>query len=238
MATAAQKRKQLAEAKANTIAPDYIKEDSNRGSENVTANDLVIPRIDVIQALSPQRNKSKDAYIKGAEEGIFFNSVTNKLYGEGIEFVPVHFVIEYIIWRDRDRGGGFRGAFTTLREAQTALPGLEDADDCEIMETAQHYILAVGDDGDLEEAILSMSRSKMGTSRKLNSLARIAGGDRFSRKYKLTSTSVDGAKGEYRSYNVAPIDGFVNEEEYKAGETMYSNITAGNRTIDREADVE
>ena len=222
---------------SNDVAPSYMKE-GTRGSENVTANDLIIPRVGLIQALSPQRKKTNAEYIEGAEEGAMFNSVTSELYGETLEFIPVYFKVEHVIWKDREKGGGFRGAFDSVESAMAAKNDLEDGDDCEIKETAQHYVLIPKDDGAMEEAILSMSSSKLSTSRKLNSLARIAGGDRFSRKYALSSVEVDGAKGEYYSYTVKMVDGFVDEDEYKAGETMYDNISSGKRTIDREGDVD
>lgn len=218
--------------------PTYMDSDSNRGSENVTSSDLIIPRIGLIQALSPQRKKTHAAYIEGAEEGLLFNSVTNELYGDHINFIPVYFKKEHVIWRDRDSGGGFRGAYDTLDQAQAAYKDLEDKDVCEIIETDQHFVLIDREDGELEEAIISMSVSKMTASRKLNSLCRIAGGDRFSRRYRLDAVVAEGKKGEYQNYSVKMLDGFVTKDQYEAGEKMYDNITAGKRAIDREADVQ
>ncbi len=220
----------------NIAKPSYMK-DGNRGSENVTASDVVIPRIGLVQALSPQRKKTHAAYIAGAEEGVMFNSVTNELYDKELTFIPVYFKVEYVIWRDREKGGGFRGAYDSMETAQRAMDSLEDAADCEIIETAQHYVLIRHSENELEEAILSMSVSKMTASRKLNSLIRIAGGDRFSRHYLLSSTVAEGKKGEYQNYTVKMLDGFVTEDEYRAGETMYENIVGGKRVIERDADI-
>ena len=44
-------------------------------------DDITIPRVDVLQALSPQRKKTNAEYIEGAEEGMLFNTVTKQLYG-------------------------------------------------------------------------------------------------------------------------------------------------------------
>ena len=58
--------------------PDFMG-NSQRGSEDVTIDDLTIPRVDIIQDLSPQHKKNKPEYIEGAEVGMLFNTVTGKL---------------------------------------------------------------------------------------------------------------------------------------------------------------
>jgi hypothetical protein len=72
-------------AKKQTTIPDYILESIKKtggreGLENITIEDIAIPRIELIQALSPARIKSDPAYIEGADEGQLFNSVTRELY--------------------------------------------------------------------------------------------------------------------------------------------------------------
>lgn len=71
-------------AAADVAVPDYIKQDSSRGNENVSSEDLQLPRLDVLQALSPQINKKKENYIDGAEVGMLFNTLTGELYPEGV----------------------------------------------------------------------------------------------------------------------------------------------------------
>ena len=44
--------------------PDWLKKGS-AGSEDVGVKDMILPRIDVLQALSPQIKKSDPAYIQG-----------------------------------------------------------------------------------------------------------------------------------------------------------------------------
>ena len=47
--------------------PDFLKgKTGSRGAENVGADDMVIPRVELVQALSPARNKKDSAYIAGA----------------------------------------------------------------------------------------------------------------------------------------------------------------------------
>lgn len=205
--------------------------ESSRGSEDVGMNDIILPRLDVLQALSPQIKKKDPKYIEGAEQGQIFNTVSGEIYGDSLTFIPVKFAREFIIWQDRDSGGGFRGAFPTADEAEEALAQLENPDLHEIVETHVHYVLLVTE-GKLEEAVLSLAKSKRKVSRKLNTLVQMAGGDRFAKAYKLSATEVDGPKGEYWSFDVSPL-GWVMKNQFDHAEGVYKAIAAGERKVDR-----
>lgn len=71
------------------------------GFEDEEAGDMIIPRIKIVQTLSPER---KD---KLAEEGNIINSLTKeKLNGK--VFIPVFKFNNNIDWIDRSEGGGIR----------------------------------------------------------------------------------------------------------------------------------
>jgi hypothetical protein len=230
MATKAVAKKQSG-ALQTEARPDWMSQTSHRGAENVGTEDLSIPRIDVIQALSPQRKKSDPAYIEGAEEGMLYNSITGELYGPSINFIPVFFRKEYIVWKDRDSGGGFCGAFVDRQEAVDRAAEL-GADLHDVNDTAQHFVLVVKGDGSLEEAVLSMAKSKLKCSRQLNTLCRMAGGDTFGSVYALTTQEAQSDKGDYWSYGVKRV-GWVEEDQYKAGESLYESIAGGKRDVNR-----
>lgn len=215
--------------------PDWVDEDSNRGSEDVTANDIILPRIDVLQALSPQIKRKDPLYIEGAEQGMIFNTISGELYGSEIRFIPVSFKREYIVWQDRNLGGGFRGSFHTEAEAERERRNLENPDSHEVVETHVHFVLLLRDDGKVEEAILSMAKSKRKVSRKLNSLVQMFPGDRFARVYKLSAIEVDGQKGEFWNFEVAPV-GWASKDLWERGQKTYEAIEAGFRGIDRSYD--
>jgi len=239
MAKSMTKKENTAMAQFSDERPDYLG-DETRGQEGVGVDDVTIPRINVLQDLSPQIKKTKPEYIEGAEAGQLFNNVTGEVYGNAIIIIPVMFRKEFIIWRDRDSGGGFRGAFPTEVEAAKAMATLEDASLCEVKDTGQHFVLVVRPDSTvdnpiMEEAVISMSGGTMAASRQLNSLAKIAGGDRFSRAYKANATVVNGSKGDYYSFKFHP-EGWVPESWYKAGETMYEAIKTGTKDVSRGDD--
>jgi hypothetical protein len=213
--------------------PDFA--GTGRGSETVQADDLVIPRLQLIQDLSPQRKRNDDEYIDGAEEGMMFNTVTRQLYPEGVVFVPTLFRKEHVIWKDREAGGGFRGAFSTAGEANAAKNELEDGAQCEIQETAQQFGLIVHPDNSTEQIVISMARSQMTPSRQLNSMVAMAEADRWARAYRVSSKVVSGPKGDYFNYKIDPI-GWVNEDIYAAGEKMYEAVSSGMADVQRDAD--
>ena len=75
----AAKKKAMAKKQSTDVAvPSYIKQDTTRGSEDVGAEDLVVPRLELVQSLSAFRKKSDPAYIEGIEEGEIKKIIDNK----------------------------------------------------------------------------------------------------------------------------------------------------------------
>lgn len=212
--------------------PDWL-EGGNLGSEEVTTSDKVLPRIDVLQALSPQIKKSGPEYIDGAEQGQIFNTVTGDVYGSEIIFIPVYFRKEYVLWKLRKNGGGFIGAFSTQKEAESIHCQQPNPGEFEVVESHQHFIIVMAEKGP-EEAVLSMTKSKLKVSRSLNSLIQIANVDRFAKAYKLKAIETSSDKGEYWTYNAMAV-GFVTKELYEYAKNLYELIKAGAADVDRSA---
>lgn len=213
-----------------TEMPEWLKK-GNAGSEDVSIKDMVLPRIDVLQALSPQIKKSDAGYIQGAEQGQIFNTVTGEIYGTEVTFIPVLFRKEYVLWKLRKAGGGFIGAFGTEQEANKALCQLQNPDECEVVESHQHFVMVLTPHG-TEEAVFSMTKSKLKVSRNLNTLIQMAGVDRFAKAYRITTVEIDGDKGSYWSFKVAAA-GFATKELYDKGKELYEMIKAGAADVDR-----
>ncbi len=215
-------------------APDYIKRDGARGSENVTTEDLVIPRLEIAQALSPCVDKEEAAYIDGATPGMLYNSVTRQLYGDSVPFIPVLFKKEYLLWRDRKKGGGFAGAHIDAKAAALAAQEQENPEEWEALETAQHFGLIPMPNGKLEEVCISMAKTKLKVSRNFNSLIRINGGDRFSRCYMVSAVSELNNEGKkYHNFNVKNF-GWAKQNIYMAAEEMFESVTSGDRIIEAD----
>ncbi|WQY99607.1 hypothetical protein [Acinetobacter phage pB23] len=236
----AKAQNEVATQESGLAVPDFLKGmmNDNRGSEDVGADDIVIPRLELVQSLSKCRKKTDPAYIAGAEEGMLYNSVTRELYGESVMVVPVTFKKEFLLWREQDLGGGFGGAYSTEGEAHDAKAAQEKPDEWEIVDTAQHFCLLIQEGQDPQEIVISMSKSKGKCSRKWNSMVRLNGGPRFSRVYEVVGIGDQNSAGQdYHTLDVKNV-GFVNEAQYKRAEQVYELIQAGKMTADRSVEGE
>ena len=105
-------RNEVTEKKEAGLPANLLSEmvaDSGVGLSNVTAEDMQIPFLRILQALSPQLIKSNSDYIKGAEQGDIFNTVTHQVWkaDEGITVVPCYFEQKLLEFVPRSQGGGF-----------------------------------------------------------------------------------------------------------------------------------
>lgn len=220
--------------------PEWLKQGQARGAENVTTDDVIIPRIELIQALSPARKKNDPAYIDGADEGMLYNNVTRTLFGESVTVVPVYYAKQFLVWKDRKAGGGgsngFRGAYGDRVSAENAIAALGE-EGLEAVDTAQHFVLVrVGDEW--QEAVISMAKSKMKVSKRWNSLIRMTNTDSFSRAYKLSAVTETNARNEsYFNFGISPL-GFVSKDVYDRAERLYETIRSGAAKVSTDYDGE
>lgn len=86
--------------------PDFMKGDLGRGTENIGSEDMDMPRLKLMQGLSPEL----DAY-DFLRPGSFFHTANEVGFGGdeksgGIVAVPIFTDTRFILWRPRDDGGG------------------------------------------------------------------------------------------------------------------------------------
>ena len=150
---------------------DDILETAGEGVDYATS-DLQIPFIRVIQALSPQIKKSDAAFIKGAEQGDLFNTVTGEVWKgeEGINVIPCYQETKHLEFTPRDQGGGFVGEVplsdpnilkTTRQGAKETLPSGN-----ELVKSDQHYCMVLNKDGSAQPAIVDMKSTQLKISRR------------------------------------------------------------------------
>lgn len=219
--------------------PEWLKQGPARGNEQVEATDVTLPRIGIIQAISPQLKKNEAKYIAGSEQGVLFNTLTNDLYPEGITFIPVLFRKEWVAFKDREKGGGFKGAWPFKEEvrARTEVEAMEDAADIELLESHSHIGYLVKSDGNLEQCVIACTKSALKFSRKINSLVTLAGVDRFAKAYLIKGIDATGPKGDYYTYDANTL-GFVSQPVYKQAEAMYEFLKDKNIATNHEGSEE
>ena len=164
-----------------TIMEEMAK-DAGGGMEGMSQDDLAIPFIGIIQNGSPQRSKTKAEYIKDADEGMFFNTVSNRLYnrkGEGMLVIPCAYERLEIEWRLREKGGGFVAIHKPTDpivdtvivndKRQRIVPNTDPPH--QLVTTAQHYILVLDpEDGSWKRAVIAFTSTQLPKSRKWNTI--------------------------------------------------------------------
>ena len=94
------------ETNVSNINSAMLLQDAGAGQEKMSQEDMMIPRLSILQQMSDQVNKANGAYVAGAEPGMILDNVANKaINGEkGIEVVPISYRRAHIDWK-KDRGG-------------------------------------------------------------------------------------------------------------------------------------
>lgn len=88
--------------------PEFLRKEMGNaaGLEDVAQSDILIPRLGLCQALSPQKRKSHSLYIEGLAEGQLFNTVTQEIYGDSLDVILLFFFKNRIKYIPIDDGGG------------------------------------------------------------------------------------------------------------------------------------
>ena len=98
--TFAAKDKEIAKVEDNSNVPDFMREDSRLGKENIGNDDRIIPRVQLAAAISTPVTEGK------VEAGHFYHTVLEEDLGETLDIVIVHHSKRYTLWTPRHMGGG------------------------------------------------------------------------------------------------------------------------------------
>ena len=194
--------------KSGSLATLDFVADSGMGLENIDKSDLALPFLKLLQSGSDETKKKHAKYVEGAEAGMFYNTVTKKLYNgeKGIEVIPVFYKMTYPEWAPFERKEGRpisndRGpsimANTTQNDRNKDM--LDNGN--EIIKTANHFVIINGDRP--EKALMTMKSTQLKESRNWNSLmenefesapsGKSVPAPIFSRVYKLNSVENSGS---------------------------------------------
>jgi hypothetical protein len=207
--------------------PSHLQHGTGAGNENVSSDDMTIPRLDVIQQLSPQLDASNAKYIEGAKLGHVFNSLTGDLYTHCF-VVNLHFDTKFQVFKKRKFGGGFEGSFDSEAQALASLDsqGLP-RDQYDVAETAIHKCLLLDDQGNPDQPVLIyMSGSKMKVSKNWNSAIRLKDprADRFASVWTLSSVGEKNKQGQPYQNMKVDFAGWAGTDLYEAAKSVYAGI--------------
>lgn len=93
----------------NALAVIDYGADAMQFKNDFSQEDLALPFLTILQALSPQLDAGDPKYIEEAKAGMFYNTVTKQLYNgqTGVSLIPIKFSKSMIEWVTRENGGGF-----------------------------------------------------------------------------------------------------------------------------------
>ena len=196
------------------------------GFEDEDTGDVIIPRVKVVQTLSPER---KD---KVAEEGDIINSLTKeKLNGK--VFIPVFKFNNNVWWKERSEGGGIKcmardgrvgnlSDGTTIMCAQCRRCEFDNSKQGkEALPTCTKYINFFGFfAGERMPIILSFSKTCYNEGKKLYSLAKVTMQNMWNYGYTMTEKLM--AKGGNEWYvPVMTAAGPTSEEDRAFAHSLF-----------------
>ena len=228
--------------KAGAVAISSFEIDSGKGLGNMSQDDLALPFLKILGQLSPEVNKRDGKYVKGAEPGMIFNSVTGDLYdgAKGIQVVPCHYKLEYIEWRDRGEGSGapvaIHSSASDIMTKTTRDASFKDRlpNGNYIERTASHFVIVNGQTP--STALLAMKSTQLKISRKWNSMMagiRLKGKNglftpaSFSHIYQLKTIQQSNDKGTWFGWEVSKIGPVQDTTLYQQAKTFAENVSKG-----------
>jgi hypothetical protein len=223
--------------------PEYLRSKpgaARLGNENVTNEDVIVPRVALAQANSFELKKSHAKHIAGLEAGQFFNTATKEIYGEKLPVVNVHYFRSRIRWNGKEIGAGILCRSDNGTQGVGNPGGLcaqcefskfnTDEEDSRpsCMMFMNFPCLVIGKHGEVDPAgivIVSFKSIAIKAGKHWNTLVNIKNLDRFAGVYKLNVVEDHRASGDSYQPSVEN-DGLVTEEQAKAGFLAYELINS------------
>ena len=151
------------------------------GMEDVTNEDLTLPRYTILQGLSPQVNSRKDEYVEGAKMGMILNTASNRVV-DIQRLVFAAYERRYVEWTPRERpcpfadlpqvtGGGLYRDYGT--DGELAMQGVREWEENrslwtprgnELVVTGTWYVI---DPDTLSTGFIAMGKTQFTSSKKL-----------------------------------------------------------------------
>lgn len=204
---------------------------------NIDQSDLIIPRVKLLQAISPEVTD-----FENAKAGQFWHSLAGEPLGEGLRFAPIMIRKSYTLWAPRGDNRGVlarandglnwdkKEVFTvrlkgmkkdvqwSTEEGTVVGSGLADFgssnpedDNSTPAATLTYQILAYFiDHPELSPAVMLLARSGVKRAKQLISKIEMRPVDHFAQVFRVTPVQEQGAEGPYYNYNFTG-DGYVQD---------------------------
>ena len=233
---------EVAMKKENAVAVNMFEADADKGSQNMTQEDLALPFLKVLGQLSPEVNKRDGKYVEGAEPGMILNTVTNEVFDgtKGIDVLPVFYERKYVEWQDRGEG---KGAPVAIHDASSDIMSQTTRDKSfkdrlpsgnYLENTANHYVVVLGDSP--QTALISMKATQLKISRKWNSIMmgiKLQGKNglftppTYSHIYNLKTVQMSNDKGTWFGWEVSKVGPILDQGAYQIAKSFADKVGKG-----------
>ena len=242
---------QVVKKEEGALAVNMFEADADKGSQNMTQEDLALPFLKVLGQLSPEVNKRDGKYVEGAEPGMILNTVTNEVFDgtKGIDVLPVFYERKYVEWQDRGEG---KGAPVAIHDASSDIMSQTTRDKSfkdrlpsgnYLENTANHYVVVLGDSP--QTALISMKATQLKISRKWNSIMmgiKLQGKNglftppTYSHIYNLKTVQMSNDKGTWFGWEVSKVGPVSDQGVYQIAKSFADKVGKGDVEVKHGSD--
>lgn len=222
-------------------APDFI-EQGSAGTENISGDDLLLPRLALAQKMSPEVDEMQpEKFIDGLKAGMLFNNISKEVYGKG----PLNFIVlridrpRGIQFKPMEEGGGIIDFNVPLNDPRM----LWGADGSKPVATKFYdfvvMLYAPGEayHGDL--IVLSLKSTGVKVAKRLNTLVTTRKKDGrpvpcFAGLYAVKTGVAQSPQGPYATYEVDNAGWYPDAETYAKAKELFAMVATKNIEVERE----
>ena len=238
----------------NALQTVNIEQFADEGFDNVDSKSLALPFLKVLGQLSPQVTQGDSNFIPDAKAGMIYNTVTDELYDghKGITVIPCYYKLEYIEWKDRDKGAVAPvNVYPSDSDIMTKTTRGDDGKDRlqngnYIEETASHYVMVVEPDK-TSTALITIKSTQRKKSKKWNSMMMSLRQQRkngkgffkpapFTQKYLLATVLEKNNMGSWFGWEISHVGAVESEEVLKAAFDFYESCKKGSVRVNHNTE--
>jgi len=241
-------------ANTNKGVPAHLQQYQKQRIGNIDSSDRIIPRIKLMQAISPELTDFPDQ----AKAGQFWHAIAQENLGPSIKAIPVIIRKSYVLWAPRNDDRGIlaramdgihwdpadaeftvkpKGSATPvvyktaktvaesgLDQFGTSIPG--DPNSAPAASLTYNMMWYLPDFPEFSPSIIINTRSSIKPMQQLLSRIDAKPVPHFCQVYDIGSVQQKGAEGPYFNFTYTGA-GFTTAEQAKITEEMYENFSKG-----------
>jgi len=238
----------------NALQTVNIEQFADEGFDNVDSKSLALPFLKVLGQLSPQVTQGDSNFIPDAKPGMIYNTVTDELYDghKGITVIPCYYKLEYIEWKDRDKGAVAPiNVYPSDSDIMSKTTRGDDGKDRlqngnYIEETASHYVMVVEPEK-TSTALITMKSTQRKKSKKWNSMMMSLRQQRkngkgffkpapFTQQYLLATVLEKNNMGSWFGWEISHVGAVQNDEVLKAAFDFYESCKKGSVRVNHNTE--